>query len=326
MPVIKLNLSKQQLNKFNKSKPFQLKHSQLTGQGGGYEIEMEVPKTFITKYNRSSINGKGIRIPKGLMEGAKREGLNLLNVVKNSALNHVEGRVNAGVDKVGRVAKRQIKSALDRAPVPGQLKSSIQKYADDNIDKLKANTKGYVSQMSKRISEYGNKSKKAQEDEEVYYDTQTGDGFGSFIKNVGKTLKPIAKPLAKAIIPVAATAVGTYVGGPSGGLMANQIATGATKGMGLKGSQAMKDKMSRIRAMRKTNGKGMFGNIAKGALKAAAPIIVKSATDMAVKQLSGTTGKGIVVNPRKRVLNSTLLNGVPQVKTIGSSYAGFKYA
>lgn len=100
----------------------------------------------------------------------------------------------------------------------------------------------------------------------------------------------------------------------------------------------MHQKMARLRAMRKTKGKGFLTDIGKSALKAAVPVATKAGTDYLVKQIGNgmrrkTRGGaivmngGAVLNPRMKVRYGTLRNGTPQVHDVnGGSYGGFGYA
>lgn len=339
MVALTLHLTNGQLNKLKNSKTFQIKNSQLTGNGGGTRVDLDVPKTFHTKVKRAMTKGSGLRIPKSILDGAKNEVIKFGNNMKDSAISHIKNRVDRGVDNVGKYAKNYTTKQIDKIPMTPQfIKNYVAKKTNEHIDRVansaKDRIKNSITDMTKkRITNRISEQKiPIDDEEEVYYDTQTGQGFGSFIKSVGHTLAPVAKiaaPIAKSVAPIAVKTLSNYVA-PGSGNITGPMVDAALKGKGLKGS--MHEKMARLRAMRKTKGKGFLSNIAKTTFNAAAPVLAKTATNYAIDRLTSGTGLrkrthggAIVLNPRMMVKNNVMRNGVPQV-THGGSYGGFGYA
>jgi hypothetical protein len=158
-----------------------------------------------------------------------------------------------------------------------------------------------------------------------------GDGF---FDSIGKAFKPIASiaqkaapvllPVAKQLAPLAAGAAANYVAPGSGGVVSGVTKSVVGKGGKFrKGSQEAKEHMAALRA-RKTKGTGFFSDIAKSTLKAAAPIAIDAAAKGAKSYVSGSGLK--VKNPRKRIPNSNLIIGTPQVSSQGGSFGSYGYA
>lgn len=155
------------------------------------------------------------------------------------------------------------------------------------------------------------------------------------LTKIGKAVLPVAKEVGKAVIskalPMAGeaggVALGSYIGGPGGALVGKELGSVAGKagasainkqigsGMG-KGSQAMREKMAKLRAMRKIKGSGHSidgeGLVNRKVKRVTIPVATPVSRASKVK------------NPRVRVRNSLLLNGVPQVSGLG--YASWGYA
>ena len=152
------------------------------------------------------------------------------------------------------------------------------------------------------------------------------------LKKVGQAALPVLKTVGKEVIktglPIltsaAGTAAGAYLGGPAGAMIGDKLGESAGSaaassinkqigsGMG-KGSQAMKEKMARLRAMRRgsaVTGEGLVDRIHRKV-----KIPVASAVSSRVPK---------VKNPRMKIPNSLLLNGINQVH--GGSFSGFQYA
>ena len=171
---------------------------------------------------------------------------------------------------------------------------------------------------------------------------------GNFLKTLGN----IGRTVAKVGVPILAT--------EAGGPLAGAIASGAMSGLGVgkfkKGSAEAKAHMARIRAMRKTKGKGMFDvvkSVGKTVAKKALPVLVDVGADMAKQKLktylsdgeglykevrqrkvkeprAGPKRMGRVVNPRIKPQGRILINGIDQVEggvnaVEGGSYGGFGY-
>ena len=72
-------------------------------------------------------------------------------------------------------------------------------------------------------------------------------------KIVSTLRSPIAKTIYKGVVDVGANALGDFTGNPVLGMVGSQLANHAIDGLGLKGkgSQAMKERMAKLRALRK---------------------------------------------------------------------------
>lgn len=259
MVQVNLHLTKIQMRKFNKGDGFQLSHSQLTNKSGEHSVMIDVDKKLFNRMNRNQKNGKGIRLPKNLMNSVVSDSVDMPMEIEG-------GDIKGDFKRFGRKLKKAFKPAV---PV---------------------------------------------------------------LKKVGQVALPIVKDVGKAVIrtglPIltsaAGTAAGAYLGGPAGAAVGQQLgnaagsaaATSINKqigsGMG-KGSEAMREKMARLRAMKRSNsvsGEGLVDRIHKK---------VKIPVATAVPRRGSK-----VKNPRMRIPNSLLLNGINQVH--GGSFSGFQYA
>lgn len=365
MVQVELHLTKVQFRKFNKGQAFQLSHKQLTNKEGEHKVTVDVDKKLYNRMQRSMKNGKGIRFPKGLTAVSHSEGAESEIIMEPVTGQGIQKDVKRRAKQTGQELMRQGKLLL---PSERQLNSAF----DNVVLKIKGKKRR------------GKKVAQAVELPEVEPDfglapdqLMEGGSFKSFFKKVGRAFKPVGKALKPAVpvlkqigkevvrtaLPMAAEAAagaaGAYLGGPAGAVVGKELGKTAGSagaqainkqiGNGVrKGSQEMKERMARLRAMRKTKGSGL-GSIAKSvgkvALKEAAPIIIKEGTKAAIKSMSGEglyvqkrhkrviaplvpahawSRKSKVKNPRIRVLNSLLLNGVPQVS--GNGYASWGYA
>ena len=321
MVRVVLNLTKNQLRKLNSGKAFQLSHSQLMGQSGDHPVELDVDRKLGNKIHRSSINGKGFRLPKGLVSGAMNAGAKL-------------AKANAGklADMGANMASQAVQNQIAKSTyIPENMKGTVGQLANAGISNIK--TSG-LNKVNSRLSEF------------------EGEGFGSFVKTmkkVGTTIAPIAKIVAKTALPVAGTMAGAYIGQPGLGSMAGQMAANSL-GKGLKrpakGSAEAKERMARLRAMK---GKGIM-DIAKKGVKLATPYaqqaikkygadaagmlaqrtglvdpnIARQLTQGAITATMGRGVRGNVVNPRMKVPGRILRNGIDQ-NIHGGSFAGWSY-
>ena len=216
MVLISLNLTKAQLDKLNKSKTFQLKNSQLTGSGNGHRVDLDVPKAFHTKVKRAMTKGSGLRIPKYITDGLKKEAIGL----KDAVVRHATSRANAGIDTLGKMAKRKV----DSLPIPRIMKNSVNAYLGSHIDNAAGNAKNQVGKLSNRITEYG-------------HTDGNGFNFGNALKSIGKVALPIVKTVAPAITGKVADMVV-----PGSGKVVSGITSGVIKSTG---GSIMQQKMAR---------------------------------------------------------------------------------
>jgi len=296
MVRVVLNLTNNQVRKLNSGKAFQLSHSQLMGQGGDHQVELDVERKLGNKIHRSSINGKGFRIPKGLVSA----GVNLAKANSGKIANYA---ANQGATML----KNQLaNSSYVPASMKGELANSL---IDMGVNNIK--TRG-LNEVNSRLSQYN------------------GKGFGNFVKAM-KKVAPVAKVIGKIALPMAGTMAGTMIGGPMGAAIGSQLGKVASNGLGLprrpvKGSAEAKAHMARIRAMR---GKGLMGSLKKAG-KMAQPYAqdaVKRYGADAVALIAKKTGlvdpnvarqltqgaikmSGMGIKPRYKPSGRILLNGI----------------
>jgi len=322
--MVQINLTSAQIKKAMKGHAVQIPHHQLVNNSGEHAVDLDFDKKTISRIRRNAVNGKGFRIPKGLMNAGAKLAQQGAHKLADYAVNEGANRLNSAIQK--------------SQYIPNEYK-------------------GVAKQASKRALNASKKFAMSRLDDQ--FDHLQVEGF---FQDVGRALKPIAKiaiPLgktvAKTVLPTVATMAGNYVGGPIAGKIAGDLATQGVKGLGVgrmkKGSAEAKAHMARIRAMRNSKGSGFF-NIAKSVAKAAAPTLIKAGSKMATdalinhvngeglyKQVKQTkVGKmpkkikrGKVVNPRITPQYRTLINGIDQVEAgvnpvQGGSFAGWNYA
>lgn len=259
--MVQINLTKKQYQNALKGKCIQIPHHQLMSNHGDFAVDLDFDKKTMNTMRRNVSNGKGFRIPKGLMN--------------TGATLAKQGAKLAGNYAANEGAKQLNKAINNSTYIPDSMKGTLSGLSNQAVGAVK--TAG-LSQINNRID-----------------GLQQGQGF---FQDVGRALKPVGKilkPVAKAVLPTVATMAGNYIGGPMAGKIAGDLTTQGVKGMGLrkfkKGSAEAKAHMANIRAMR---GKGMFSNMAKAAVKAAAPTIIKAgskmATDALINHVSGQGG------------------------------------
>jgi len=317
MVRVVLNLSNAQLKKVQSGKGIQMSRHQLEN-GGPHQIEIDVDRKLGNKIHRNSMNGKGFRIPKGLISG-----------VANLAKANSGKLANYAANQGATMLKNQLaNSSYVPESMKGELANSL---IDMGVNNIK--TRG-LNQVNSRLSEY------------------QGQGFGSFLKTmkkVGKVVEPIGKTVAKIALPMAGQMAGAYLGGPMGSQIGSQLGQAGANSIGngirRKGSAEAKAHMARIRAMK---GKGVI-DMFKKAGKMAAPLArqaVKAYGADAVALLAQKSGlvdptmarnmtqgliktSGMGIQQRQKPLGRILRNGIdiPVVGSVvhGSSYGGYGY-
>ena len=348
-----LNLQAHHINKIKKNKPFQMKHEELIAGSGIVQIPLEVHKSFATRMHRAATMGKGIRISKDIVDAMKNHlhdlGMNVKNAVTDQVLNKSHQLIDNGL----KASKNVATSALSRF---GINDNQAHNFVNGQIDRLggimheRANLSGNrVKRFGRQSVEGGNIANDFKKLGRQIKGAFNPRKIKNTFKEVGHVLAPavpVLKTIAKKVAPIAIGAMATAASeNPMVGIAASKAASSLIggsikKGRPAKGSQEMKERMARLRAMKKNKkgsdkmrGNGLFGDLAKSMTKAvvkeAAPALIKAGTDMAIKKMSGGAllpmprGRRLGPVPNVHVPHSTLLNGVPQ---LGGSYAGNSYA
>lgn len=118
MADVTLHLTKQQLKKIQEGKPVQLSHKHLMGQhnGSGFPTKVSMdPKTY-KKLHKRMLQGKGIRLPAGLLSRAVSTAQNIVKALptrtKRSLAKVVDGVVHGDVKKIAEAGKEIGKDVL----------------------------------------------------------------------------------------------------------------------------------------------------------------------------------------------------------------------
>lgn len=328
MVQVQLKLTAPQMKKVHAGKAIQLSHANLINPTGEHTFEFDTNKAFHNKLQRSAIQGKGIRLPKDLVKNASATARN----VATSVLDEGE-RLLPSKKRVTKAADNLLQKVnLQRIP----RAKKVAMMNEDEPENPNFEGEGIKSDFKK----FGRTLKRAFKP------------AVPVLKQVGKVAVPILKNVAKATVPILASAAGTAAGayfGPSGALLGSELGraggTAAVSGLGVrpaKGSQEAKDRMAKLRAMRKSKGSGLLGSIGKTVLKTAVPIVTKRATEMAIDSMTGeglvdrrhrkvkmpiATARSLKIkNPRVKIPFSTLNDGIPQVNSSGNGFSGWAYA
>ena len=105
MVQVVLHLTKVQMRKFNKGQGFQLSASQLTNKSGEEKVTIDVDKKLFNRMRRNEKNGKGIRLPKNLMNSVVSESIDMPMEIEG-------GDIKGDFKRFGRKLKKAFKPAV----------------------------------------------------------------------------------------------------------------------------------------------------------------------------------------------------------------------
>lgn len=247
--MVQIKLTKQQLNKLHKGQAFQMSYKQIVNGEGAYDVDIDVDRKLHNKIHRNVSNGKGFRIPKGLMNVGSK-------LAKQAASKAADYAVAEG-------SKRLNQAITDSSYVPDSVKGDLVNLSNRGVSSVKTAGLNYVNNK---------------------LDPVNGEGFGDFVKGlkkVGKVLAPVGKTLVKVGAPILAE---RFV--PGSGQVVGSLTSGLGVRRFRKGSPEAREHMARIRAMRGSKGKGfksMMSKAGKAAVavgRVAAPIV----KDIAIRE------------------------------------------
>jgi len=323
--MVQINLTQAQLKKALKGLAIQIPHHQLVNNSGEHVVDLDLDKKTVNKINRSMINGKGFRLPKGIMDAgmnfAKTKGLDLAKKGATMAANYA----------IAEGSKRLSKALQGNNSVEGEGFLDVMKKVGKKIAPIaKVGVKALLPTVATMAGNYVGGPQAGLIAGQMAQKGVSGMGVGKLKKGSEEMKEHMArirgmrKSKGDGIFDVVKSA-----------------AKAAAPGLIKAGSKMATDAL-----IKKVQGQGIF-DMVKTAAKAAAPGLIKAgskmATDALIKKVQGqgiykkvrhhtidtisSSGKksGRVRNPRMKPENRILINGIDQVQS-GGSFAGFQYA
>ena len=247
--AIQVYLTNPQKKKFENNQTFQLSSTQLGASSGKHHVEIVMPKD----HHRKLMNN--VRLMKGYRFTDKNiVGGSLLDFIKPHAKNVAKSVVKAyiptALDYVGKktghknitdAVKPSVNGVVD-AIAGGKVGGKGSPEAKEKMARIRAMRKG-VSIDGGNIGD----------DIRNGWNRTFNPALG---RKIVKALRsPIAKKIYKGVADLGATAIGDFTGNPVAGFVGAEVANHLIDGLGIKGkgkgSQAMRDRMAQLRALRK---------------------------------------------------------------------------
>jgi hypothetical protein len=299
--TIELFLTQPQFLKYRKGKTFQLTNSQLQSDSGKNKVDLHLAKSEYNKLLRAIKNGKGFRFTDKIVKGGSLWGSIKAGVGKvREGISRVGDFINRNKDKVAKVGQF-IKDNVDPNFVKSVVDAGVdlvpKKYLNDKYKKLaksaadKTVDYGYADNSGKSLTEnaFSLADKLKPELTEVRYDAED-----LALQKADKLVKKLKDK---------------YIG--------DGIRAEAPKNKRpMKGSQEARDKMAMLRAMRKTKGSGLVGDILLPMAGGVAGTLIGGFPGAAIGQsLGSVVGRVIDGNGLKNTTHlkhGQLIDGVPR--------------
>jgi len=249
---IEVFLTQPQFAKYRRGKTFQLTNAQLQADSGKHKCDIALGKSDYNKLLRAIKNGKGFRFSDKVVQGGSLWGSIKAGVGKiREGVSRVGDFINRNKDKVAKVG-RFIKENVD----PNFIKSVV----DAGVDLV---PKKYLNDKYKNLAKtaadktvdygYADNSGKSLTDNAF----SLADKLKPELTEVGYDAKDLALRKANKIAQKIKTRFEEKPIVEGDGIRAEAVKNKRP----LKGSQEARDKMQKLRAMRKIKGSGIIGNI-----------------------------------------------------------------
>jgi hypothetical protein len=366
MVQVELKLTGPQMKKVMANKAIQLSHSNLVNPTGEHVLKFDASKILHNKLLRSASKGKGIRIPAGVASSAVMEGDGVEGGNIGRAFKRFGKKMKRGFQKLGNDLKPAVPVlktiGRELKPIGKEvLKAVVEKGLPMATSALGSAAGAYVggptgALIGKELGEAGGKAAASEVNKKI-----SGLGNGRWSKpRVG-----VAPPPDDNFHDIGAVGGRRYrKQGASSTVTPSELVneqqlerehtTNANKkkthgngvGRPAKGSQEAKDRMARLRSLRKTKGDGFGSVLSKVGKKVASKVVDKAIDKGTTMAVNSVLGEGLVKtvrhrkikeptvvkvvkatrvkNPRIKIPFATLNNGIDQVS--GSGYAGWNYA
>lgn len=356
MVQVELKLTAPQMKKVMANKAVQLSHSNLVNPTGEHVLKFDASKILHNKLLRSASKGKGIRIPAGVASSAVMEG------------DGVEGgNIGRAFKRFGRKLKKTFKPAVPVLKTIGRelkpigkevLKAVVKEGLPMATSALGTAAGAYVggptgALIGQQLGEAGGKAAASEVNKKI-----SGLGSSSWSKpskkvgvappddnfhNIAMGSRRYKKQGASSVVTPAELVNEQQLEREHTANANKKKTRGNGVGRPAKGSQEAKDRMARLRSLRKTKGNGL-GSVAKSVAKSVGKKLLEKGTEKATTMaVDAVLGQGVlksvrhrkikeptvtkvkatrIKNPRLKVPFQTLNNGIDQVTT-GGSFRGW---
>ena len=281
---ISVYLSSPQFLKYKKAVPFQLTNAQLQADNGKHLVDVHLSKKDYKKLLTAIKNGKGYRFSNknvvgGSLWGSFKKGLSAVgNFVKNNVNKEdVKNVLKQGVDMVApesvkEIAKRSVDKVVDYGYDDSNKGKSLKDHALSLANDLQPELKDAGLQAGKKIVDKVKEKLQMTDD-----DTLEGNGLKKFKKGSQEARDHMAR--------IRAMRKSKSVGGDimkaerrsvGGNIIKAERTVRDNVPMSirpLKGSPEMKERMSSIRAFRKTKGAGFFDDLSSKLIHVGIPTL-----------------------------------------------------
>ena len=236
--TIELFLTQPQFLKYHKGKTFQLTNSQLQSDSGKNKVDLHLAKSEYNKLLRAIKNGKGFRFTDKIVKGGS-----LWGSIKAGV-----GKVREGISRVGQFIKKNVDPNIVKSIVDAGIDVVPKKYLNDkykNLAKTAADKTvdfSYMDNSGKSLTENA---------------LSLADKLSPELTEVGYDAKDLALRKANKLAQKIKTRFEEKPMVEGDGIRAEAVKNKRP----LKGSQEARDKMQKLRAMRKIKGSGIIGNI-----------------------------------------------------------------
>ena len=244
--TIELFLTQPQFAKYRRGKTFQLTNSQLQADSGKHQIDIHLAKSDYNKLLRAIKSGKGYRFSDKVVKGGSLWGSIKAGVGKvREGISRVGQFINDNKDKVAKVG-RFIKNNID----PNFVKSVV----DAGVDLV---PKKYLNDKYKNLAK-----STADKSIDYGYADNSGKSLTDNVFSLADKLKPELNEVRYDAEDLALQKADKLVKKLKDKYIGDGIRAEAPKSKRpIKGSVEAREKMAKLRAMRKIKGSGLIGDV-----------------------------------------------------------------